>query len=100
MNQYLARQIQNIIGRGNFTNIILTEEDFCNSMANLKPNSSSGPDGIHAKLMHKCREILKIPMKIMWQKSIEEGVIPERLKKGIITPIHKGGINQTISALH
>ena len=83
--------VQSKMESGVFKDIILTEEDFYNSMAELKPNTASGHDGIHAKLLHKCKEVLKIPAKIMWQKSVEEGTIPELLKKGNISPVHKGG---------
>ena len=83
--------LQRNFERGDFRDITLTEEDFFKSMGNLNPNSSSGPDGIHAKLMLKCKNELKTPMRIMWQKSINEGTIPERLKRANISPTYKGG---------
>ena len=101
MNQYKAHlntkqaiqkiSVDSMTDTGNLKEITLTEDDLSKSMASLKPNSASGPDGIHAKLLIKCREELKNPMRIMWNKSIQEGVIPEQLKKGNITPIHKAG---------
>ena len=72
----------------------MTEDEFFKIMAELKPNLSSGPESVYAKLLHKCKEELKIPMRIMWQKSINEGVIPEQLKRGNISPTYKGGKNK------
>ena len=59
--------------------------------------SAAGPDNIPSILLKECSEELAVPLKMLWTKSIETGVIPNKLKEAIITPIHKGGSRGTSS---
>ena len=42
-------------------------------------------------LLKKCCTALAVPIARLWQRSMQTGVIPEKLKFGLITPIFKGG---------
>ena len=77
--------------RGELRDLDFSEEDFNNSMAELRPTSAPRPDGLHPKLLNKCRNALKTPMMIIWRKSMDEGHIPQNLKDGNINPSHKSG---------
>ena len=74
---------------GELRDIDFNEEDLRQAMSELRPTSSSGPDGIHAKLLNKCKDVLKKPLKIIWRKSMDEGTIPEDMKHGNINPAYK-----------
>ena len=69
----------------------VVEEDFIEAIKSLQSNSSSGPDGVQAILLKKCGVPLSVPLCIMWKESLRTGRIPEVFKKGVITPLHKGG---------
>ena len=47
-------------------------------------------DGFPAILLKKCKTQLSLPLTLFWRKCLDAGYIPPRLKKSIITPIHKG----------
>ena len=71
--------------------IQLNEVDLVEALKELSSGSSAGPDGIPSILLKECCVELSIPLKILWRKSMEEGKIPANLKRGIVTPIFKGG---------
>ena len=56
----------------------------------LSSNAAAGMDGFPAILLKKCKIQLSQPLTIFWRKCLDDGYIPPRLKKSIITPIHKG----------
>ena len=73
------------------TNIQVTEQDIISAINKITPNAAAGPDGFHAQLLKNCREQLALPLRLLWSKSLECGHVPQTLKYGTITPIHKGG---------
>ena len=71
--------------------IVISEELFIKAIDELSPTAAPGPDGFPAILLKNCKTALAKPLVILWTKSIEKGVVPDLLKKSLITPIHKGG---------
>lgn len=57
----------------------------------IKFDGAVGADGISPKVIRFCSESLVWPLWILFQKTWESGVIPDRLKKSRIIPIHKKG---------
>ena len=72
-------------------NIPFDREDIKDSINQLSPNASPGPDGVPAIMMKKCRDSLIDPLLILWSKSMESGVIPEIFRTAHVTPILKPG---------
>ena len=68
-----------------------TAKDVEEAIATIPTNSAAGPDEFPAILLKKCKEELSHPIYIIWKRSLDSGVIPDILKNGIVTPIHKGG---------
>ena len=66
-------------------------EDLIKSIGSLNGTSAAGPDGIPAILLKKCSESLKYPLFLLWRASVNTGCVPKETKKGLITPIYKGG---------
>ena len=67
------------------------EEDLVECIGKLSGTSAPGPDGIPVILLKKCQEELKKPLHILWTESVRVGVVPSRLKLGVVVPIFKGG---------
>ena len=42
-----------------------------------KPTKSQGPDNIHPMIMKKCKKALLLPLKLIFEKSVADGKIPE-----------------------
>ena len=74
-----------------FQDFELTEEDISASVRQIANGSSPGPDCVPAIFLKNCEEQLRIPIAKLWRKSLETGVIPKVMKRGVITPIYKGG---------
>ena len=72
------------------SNIEIKEEDFREAITSLSTNAAAGPDGFPAILLKKCKENLAKPLTLLWRKSLSDGVVPDKLKTALITPIHKG----------
>ena len=73
------------------TDIEITQELMIEAMNELDPKSSA-PDGdIPAKILKSCRQALSQPLVILWQSSLDKGIIPDQLKRQYIAPIFKKG---------
>ena len=72
-------------------NIDFTEQDIIDAIDELKNNSSSGPDGLAAIFLKKCKNSLARPLFHLWRKCLDQGITPDTLKEAHIIPIHKGG---------
>lgn len=59
-----------------------------NSLSNVH---SSGPDGISANLLYHCRASLSLPVTLIFNKSLTEGVFPSAWKISRVMPIFKSG---------
>ena len=71
--------------------IALTECMMKDSLRKLSEKSAAGPDGVPAVLLKKCAESVSVPLLILWRSSLAAGRVPDLLKEGVVTPIHKGG---------
>jgi hypothetical protein len=66
------------------------ESNFVSHISELKSCAAAGPDGVPAIVLKKCSEALATPLKLLWRRSLDDGEVPQQLKLGLITPIHKG----------
>jgi hypothetical protein len=57
----------------------------------LKTHSSPGPDQITPKVLKELAHLLALPLSIIFNKSIQEGAVPEDWKMANVTPIYKAG---------
>ena len=72
-------------------NIIINPDLIQNIMEKLDGTLACGPDGIPALLLKKCAKTLAKPIASFWQKSLEAGVDPIRLKGALVFPNLKEG---------
>ena len=77
--------------------VVFTEEDIIDAIDELRNNSASGPDGLSAILLKKCKTSLAKPLYSLWRDCLDHGITPSKLKEAHIIPIHKGG-NQGVAS--
>ena len=70
---------------------IITDEQIVGAIGEVKAGSAAGPDGIPATLIKNCKTSLILPLKLLWQKSLNEGIVPLYYKISYIAPIYKNG---------
>ena len=73
------------------SDITFTDQDVIDSIDELSNNSSSGPDGVAAILLKKCKKQLSKPLSILWRNCLDLGVTPDDLKAAHIIHIFKSG---------
>ena len=72
------------------SDIQFTKDDMESVIDELSCTAAAGMDGFPAILLKKCKAQLALPLTLFWRSCLDDGYIPLRLKKSIITPIHKG----------
>ena len=72
-------------------NIVVTENDVEKSLAALKPSKSQGPDLFHPKFLKETKDNITKPLKTIFQKSMDESILPPIWKKANISAIFKKG---------
>ena len=72
------------------SDITFTQSDIEEAVDEVKHNAAAGLDGFPAIMLKKCKSLLSLPLTILWRRCLDDGYIPPRLKRSVITPIHKG----------
>ena len=54
-------------------------------------NKSCGPDKLHPHLLQKTARTISVPLKIIFEKSLNDGECPDDWRTANVTPIHKKG---------
>ena len=60
-------------------------------LSNLKTSKSPGPDGVHPRLLKELSRELSQQLLILFNKTLNEGNIPDIWKKAEVKPIFKKG---------
>ena len=71
--------------------IVVTPEKVVEKLEELQRYKSCGSDGIHSYVLKETAEAMSVPLALIFQKSLDEGVCPEEWKCANVTPIHKKG---------
>lgn len=71
--------------------ISLTKERVLSKLLTLRIDKSPGPDGIHPRVLKELAETLATPLFILFEASIEQGIVPNQWKMARVTPIYKKG---------
>ena len=69
----------------------------------INPNKAHGFDDISVKMIKLCPELLASPLKLIFEKCIQEGSFPKSWKKANVQPVHKkvvASLKQTIGLFH
>jgi hypothetical protein len=81
----------NTLDQNFLENFTFTKDDMVGAMSKIKENAAAGPDTWSAKFLKECKSTMARPLCILWRKSLDTGLIPNKLKETNITPIFKGG---------
>ena len=73
------------------SDMCITEEAVKLKLKSLNTNKTPGVDTLHPKVLKELGDVLALPLSIVFNKSIEEGKIPEEWKKANVTAIFKKG---------
>ena len=87
----MVRDIVEKPGPRGLDSISFSRENIKNAIKDLKNGSAPGPDGVPTILLKECAEQLSEPISLLWNKSLETGKIPAKLKSGIVSPVFKSG---------
>jgi hypothetical protein len=68
---------------------LATEEEVVNVVKKSKSKSSTGYDGISNKIIKLCIHQISKPLVFIINKSLINGIYPERLKYAVIKPVYK-----------
>ncbi|XP_033731479.1 uncharacterized protein LOC117321118 [Pecten maximus] len=72
-------------------NTNISEVAVLKAIKRTNPNKSPGPDNLHPKCIFETAEEIKVPLRIIFKKSLESSKLPLPWKEAIATPIHKKG---------
>ena len=73
------------------TDIVITEVAVKEKLRNLNANKSPGPDRLHPRILKELAATLSIPLKVLFQKSLDTGDLPAAWREGEVVPIFKKG---------
>lgn len=73
------------------TRINITEEGVLKKLQNLRTDKSPGPDNVHPSVLKNLASILKKPLQIIFQNSLDSKTLPAIWKQGSISPLFKKG---------
>ena len=71
--------------------IEITAEQICTIIKCLKKDSAGGPDGINPQVLIETAEEICVPLKFIFQKSLDTGMVPHDWRTANITPVFKKG---------
>ena len=60
----------------------------------LKTTTSPGPDGFRPRILKEASSQVAKPLTILFQKSLNTGILPKEWKLGTVVPIFKKGKRQ------
>ena len=69
--------------------ITISEQEVLRTLNSLDPNKSTGPDGIPIKLLKLIALLIAKPLAQLFNKSLESGKFPNKMKEANIRPIFK-----------
>ena len=68
---------------------IISEEKILNIIRSLNPNKAHGWDGISLRMIKLSDSALVIPLKIIFENCLRQGIFPEIWKYANVVPVHK-----------
>lgn len=105
MAEALNRYFKSVFTREDTSDIPVPRREGCESMPetkiekqeirkaikNLRTNAAPGPDGVTPGLMKELGEAMVTPLEIIYNRSLDEGAVPEDWKSANVCPIYKKG---------
>ena len=70
---------------------VISVDEMKNKLKQLNTSKSAGPDNMHPRLLKELAEVIALPLKLLFDKTLKEGKIPAAWKKAEVKPIFKKG---------
>ena len=74
------------------TNVEITYDCIVNALKKFDVNGSPGPDGISNLFIKNIISYLAKPLKIIFNISLRDGMLPNDWKSGVICPMYKNNV--------
>ena len=71
--------------------IVFDKNKVLEKINKLKPSTAQGPDYITARVLKENSEVLSYPLSLIFEKSMNTGIVPQDWKLANVTPIFKKG---------
>ena len=81
----------NIDNQISMDQLVITYEDILQKLSQINVNKSAGPDGLHPKILYEMRNEIALPLKIIYEHSINNQEVPSDWKTANISPKYKKG---------
>jgi hypothetical protein len=75
---------------GEMSNFAVTPQEVFDVLSALNASSAMGLDGLHPKLLKECAEQLSRPLCLLFNLSLQSGLIPDAWRESLVVPIFKG----------
>jgi len=77
--------------------LVITPQMVWSKLTNLECGKSPGPDGWPTELVRNTADLICLPLSLLYNKSLTDGVLPDDWKKAYVTPLHKSGPRSLVS---
>ena len=77
--------------KSELTDMSITKDTVLKKLKQLDPTKSPGPDGFHSRVLKELADELAEPLAMIFNKSLEEGSLPDEWKDANVSPIFKKG---------
>ena len=77
--------------RATLDNVRISAKDVKKKIRGLRADAAAGPDGLGPRILMELQDALSPALATIFQKSLDEGVVPQDWKEANVTPIFKKG---------
>ena len=74
--------------------ISITDEEMFKALNKLNTSKSPGPDKLHPRILKELAHQLSHPLRLLFDKTLQDGTLPDSWKVAEVKPIYKKGKNK------
>ena len=79
------------------SNVVISVNEVESILKNLDPSKSPGPDGLTSRLLKEIASDISCPITELFNKSLNNGIFPTKLKDSNLTPVFKSGQKDVVT---
>jgi len=77
------------VNQTDYLEVTIDEETVKKKPLKLQEDKAQGPDNFHPAVLCNCADTLSKPLSMIFNKSMQEGILPEDWKSETVCPIFK-----------